>query len=216
MVLEANPLEDITNTRRIEAVYPARYTRGPSESERRLDRRLFRGDGATMKHAHTISWVLFALLGAATVALSLSSVTAAYLDPSAEPHRRPIHPRGGGERRWRGGEGALGAAGHRGGLRAVLRRPVARNRLGTLPAQSPALPLAAGRYAGERTGHPAARSPCSTPASDSAPPPSRCSWSWSRRSSACWPAARPPPPETAAPPAALLPQAESSGPAGPP
>ncbi len=37
-----------------------------------------------MKYAHTISWVLFALLGAATVALSLSSVSAAYLDPSAD------------------------------------------------------------------------------------------------------------------------------------
>lgn len=37
-----------------------------------------------MKHAHTISWIVFALLGAATVALALGSLTAAYLNPSAD------------------------------------------------------------------------------------------------------------------------------------
>lgn len=37
-----------------------------------------------MKRAHTVSWVIFALLGAATLAVSLLSVTAAYLDPSGD------------------------------------------------------------------------------------------------------------------------------------
>lgn len=37
-----------------------------------------------MKHAHTISWVLFALLGAGTLAASLGSVMAAYVDPSPD------------------------------------------------------------------------------------------------------------------------------------
>lgn len=37
-----------------------------------------------MKHAHTVSWVIFALVGAATLAVSLLSVTAAYLDPSGD------------------------------------------------------------------------------------------------------------------------------------
>lgn len=37
-----------------------------------------------MKHAHTISWVIFALIGAATLALSLGSVMAAYVDPSGD------------------------------------------------------------------------------------------------------------------------------------
>lgn len=37
-----------------------------------------------MKRAHTISWVIFALLGAATLVVSLLSVTAAYLDPSGD------------------------------------------------------------------------------------------------------------------------------------
>lgn len=37
-----------------------------------------------MKHAHTVSWVIFAFLGAATLALSLGSVFAAYVDPSGD------------------------------------------------------------------------------------------------------------------------------------
>ncbi len=37
-----------------------------------------------MKHAHTISWVLFALLGAITVLISLTSLSAAYLNPDAD------------------------------------------------------------------------------------------------------------------------------------
>lgn len=37
-----------------------------------------------MKHAHTISWVVFTFVGAGTLAVSLLSVTAAYLDPSGD------------------------------------------------------------------------------------------------------------------------------------
>lgn len=37
-----------------------------------------------MKLAHTLSWAVFALLGAATLAASLGSVSAAYLDPSGD------------------------------------------------------------------------------------------------------------------------------------
>lgn len=37
-----------------------------------------------MKHAHTVSWVLFAFLGAATLVVSSLSVVAAYVDPSGD------------------------------------------------------------------------------------------------------------------------------------
>ncbi len=37
-----------------------------------------------MKHAHTISWVLFALLGAITILVSLTSLSAAYLNPDSD------------------------------------------------------------------------------------------------------------------------------------
>ena len=37
-----------------------------------------------MRHAHTISWMLFALLGVATILLSLASVYAAYFDSSGD------------------------------------------------------------------------------------------------------------------------------------
>lgn len=37
-----------------------------------------------MKLAHTLSWAAFALLGAATLAASLGSVSAAYLDPGSD------------------------------------------------------------------------------------------------------------------------------------
>lgn len=37
-----------------------------------------------MKHAHTISWVIFALLGVITILVSLTSLSAAYLNPDAD------------------------------------------------------------------------------------------------------------------------------------
>ncbi len=37
-----------------------------------------------MKHAHTISWAVFALLGAITILVSLISLSAAYLNPDAD------------------------------------------------------------------------------------------------------------------------------------
>ena len=37
-----------------------------------------------MKHAHTISWAIFALLGAITIVVSLTSLSAAYLNPDAD------------------------------------------------------------------------------------------------------------------------------------
>ena len=37
-----------------------------------------------MKHAHTVSWALFALLGVITVLVSLTSFSAAYLNPDAD------------------------------------------------------------------------------------------------------------------------------------
>lgn len=37
-----------------------------------------------MKHAHTVSWAVFALLGAGTLAASFGSAYASYLDPSGD------------------------------------------------------------------------------------------------------------------------------------
>ena len=37
-----------------------------------------------MKHAHTVSWAIFALLGAITIVVSLTSLSAAYLNPDAD------------------------------------------------------------------------------------------------------------------------------------
>lgn len=37
-----------------------------------------------MKHAHTVSWAIFALLGAITVLVSLTSLSAAYFNPNAD------------------------------------------------------------------------------------------------------------------------------------
>ena len=37
-----------------------------------------------MKHAHTISWAIFAFLGAITIVVSLTSLSAAYLNPDAD------------------------------------------------------------------------------------------------------------------------------------
>ena len=37
-----------------------------------------------MKHAHTVSWAIFALLGAVTILISLTSLRAAYFNPDAD------------------------------------------------------------------------------------------------------------------------------------
>ena len=145
VVLGANPLDDITNTRNIEAVYLRGEEVEPGRTERRLGRKSV---GPGMKHAHTISWAIFALLGAITVVISLTSLSAAYFNPDADLIAGRFTPA-----EVANGDAELAAAlsarrGTAAAFGALLRDPAVRDRLGAVPEARPALQVAAHRQPG--------------------------------------------------------------------
>ena len=110
-----------------------------------------------MKHAHTISWAIFALLGAITVVISLTSLSAAYLNPDADligGRFTPAEVANGDEELAAALSARRGTAAAFGLSYGILLFGIA---WGPYRKARPPLQVAAHREPGERRSHPAPR-----------------------------------------------------------